>query len=129
MMNIKENIKKIITGITAFFTTITTKVFAKTNTDIQNVLNVLDDSYNMRGVSLYGIERPWQYTVSNGLLKICEFIAIPLILIIGAIIFIQRKKNIKSKNLKKAIIIISIVYVVAFIAALIIPIIYNQIYF
>ncbi len=128
-MNIKENIKKIITGITAFFTTITTKVFAKTNTDIQNVLNVLDDSYNMRGVSLYGIERPWQYTVSNGLLKICEFIAIPLILIIGAIIFIQRKKNIKSKNLKKAIIIISIVYVVAFIAALIIPIIYNQIYF
>lgn len=129
MMNIKENIKKIITGITAFFTTITTKVFAKTNTDIQKVLNVLDDSYNMRGVSLYGIERPWQYTVSNGLLKICEFIAIPLILIIGAIIFIQRKKNIKSKNLKKAIIIISIVYVVAFIAALIIPIIYNQIYF
>ena len=128
-MNIKENIKKIIIGITAFFTTITTKVFAKTNTDIQNVLNVLDDSYNMRGVSLYGIERPWQYTVSNGLLKICEFIAIPLILIIGAIIFIQRKKNIKSKNLKKAIIIISIVYVVAFIAALIIPIIYNQIYF
>ncbi len=128
-MNIKENIKKIITGITAFFTTITTKVFAKTNTDIQKVLNVLDDSYNMRGVSLYGIERPWQYTVSNGLLKICEFIAIPLILIIGAIIFIQRKKNIKSKNLKKAIIIISIVYVVAFIAALIIPIIYNQIYF
>ena len=124
-----ENIKKIITGITAFFTTITTKVFAKTNTDIQKVLNVLDDSYNMRGVSLYGIERPWQYTVSNGLLKICEFIAIPLILIIGAIIFIQRKKNIKSKNLKKAIIIISIVYVVAFIAALIIPIIYNQIYF
>lgn len=129
MMNIKENIKKIIIGITAFFTTITTKVFAKTNTDIQKVLNVLDDSYNMRGVSLYGIERPWQYTVSNGLLKICEFIAIPLILIIGAIIFIQRKKNIKSKNLKKAIIIISIVYVVAFIAALIIPIIYNQIYF
>ena len=129
MMNIKENIKKIITGITAFFTTITTKVFAKTNTDIQKVLNVLDDSYNMRGVSLYGIERPWQYTVSNGLLKICEFIAIPLILIIGAIIFIQRKKNIKSKNLKKAIIIISIVYVVVFIAALIIPIIYNQIYF
>lgn len=128
-MNIKENIKKIITGITAFFTTITTKVFAKTNTDIQKVLNVLDDSYNMRGVSLYGIERPWQYTVSNGLLKICEFIAIPLILIIGAIIFIQRKKNIKSKNLKKAIIIISIVYVVVFIAALIIPIIYNQIYF
>lgn len=128
-MNIKENIKKIITGITAFFTTITTKVFAKTNTDIQKVLNVLDDSYNMRGVSLYGIERPWQYTVSNGLLKICEFIAIPLILIIGAIIFIQREKNIKSKNLKKAIIIISIVYVVAFIAALIIPIIYNQIYF
>ena len=128
-MNIKENIKKIITGITAFFTTITTKVFAKTNTDIQKVLNVLDDSYNMRGVSLYGIERPWQYTVSNGLLKICEFIAIPLILIIGAIIFIQRKKNIKSKNLKKAIIIISIVYVVAFIAALIIQIIYNQIYF
>lgn len=128
-MNIKENIKKIIIGITAFFTTITTKVFAKTNTDIQKVLNVLDDSYNMRGVSLYGIERPWQYTVSNGLLKICEFIAIPLILIIGAIIFIQRKKNIKSKNLKKAIIIISIVYVVAFIAALIIPIIYNQIYF
>lgn len=128
-MNIKENIKKIITGITAFFTTITTKVFAKTNTDIQKVLNVLDDSYNMRGVSLYGIERPWQYTVSNGLLKICEFIAIPLILIIGAIIFIQRKKNIKSKNLKKAIIIISIVYVVAFIAALIIPIIYNLIYF
>ena len=128
-MNIKENIKKIITGITAFFTTITTKVFAKTNTDIQKVLKVLDDSYNMRGVSLYGIERPWQYTVSNGLLKICEFIAIPLILIIGAIIFIQRKKNIKSKNLKKAIIIISIVYVVAFIAALIIPIIYNQIYF
>jgi len=126
MMNIKENIKKIITGITAFFTTITTKVFAKTNTDIQKVLNVLDDSYN---ISLYGIERPWQYTVSNGLLKICEFIAIPLILIIGAIIFIQRKKNIKSKNLKKAIIIISIVYVVAFIAALIIPIIYNQIYF
>mgnify|MGYP001043262603 FL=1 len=125
-MNIKENIKKIITGITAFFTTITTKVFAKTNTDIQKVLNVLDDSYN---ISLYGIERPWQYTVSNGLLKICEFIAIPLILIIGAIIFIQRKKNIKSKNLKKAIIIISIVYVVAFIAALIIPIIYNQIYF
>lgn len=128
-MNIKENIKKIITGITAFFTTITTKVFAKTNTDIQKVLNVLDDSYNMREVSLYGIERPWQYTVSNGLLKICEFIAIPLILIIGAIIFIQRKKNIKSKNLKKAIIIISIVYVVAFIAALIIQIIYNQIYF
>ena len=126
MMNIKENIKKIIIGITAFFTTITTKVFAKTNTDIQKVLNVLDDSYN---ISLYGIERPWQYTVSNGLLKICEFIAIPLILIIGAIIFIQRKKNIKSKNLKKAIIIISIVYVVAFIAALIIPIIYNQIYF
>ena len=126
MMNIKENIKKIITGITAFFTTITTKVFAKTNTDIQKVLNVLDDSYI---ISLYGIERPWQYTVSNGLLKICEFIAIPLILIIGAIIFIQRKKNIKSKNLKKAIIIISIVYVVAFIAALIIPIIYNQIYF
>lgn len=125
-MNIKENIKKIITGITAFFTTITTKVFAKTNTDIQKVLNVLDDSYN---ISLYGIERPWQYTVSSGLLKICEFIAIPLILIIGAIIFIQRKKNIKSKNLKKAIIIISIVYVVAFIAALIIPIIYNQIYF
>ena len=125
-MNIKENIKKIITGITAFFTTITTKVFAKTNTDIQKVLNVLDDSYN---ISLYGIERPWQYTVSNGLLKICEFIAIPLILITGAIIFIQRKKNIKSKNLKKAIIIISIVYVVAFIAALIIPIIYNQIYF
>ena len=125
-MNIKENIKKIITGITAFFTTITTKVFAKTNTDIQKVLNVLDDSYI---ISLYGIERPWQYTVSNGLLKICEFIAIPLILIIGAIIFIQRKKNIKSKNLKKAIIIISIVYVVAFIAALIIPIIYNQIYF
>lgn len=125
-MNIKENIKKIITGITAFFTTITTKVFAKTNTDIQKVLNVLDDSYN---ISLYGIERPWQYTVSNGLLKICEFIAIPLILIIGAIIFIQRKKNIKSKNLKKAIIIISIVYVVTFIAALIIPIIYNQIYF
>ena len=125
-MNIKENIKKIIIGITAFFTTITTKVFAKTNTDIQKVLNVLDDSYN---ISLYGIERPWQYTVSNGLLKICEFIAIPLILIIGAIIFIQRKKNIKSKNLKKAIIIISIVYVVAFIAALIIPIIYNQIYF
>lgn len=125
-MNIKENIKKIITGITAFFTTITTKVFAKTNTDIQKVLNVLDDSYN---ISLYGIERPWQYTVSNGLLKICEFIAIPLILIIGAIIFIQRKKNIKSKNLKKAIIIISIVYVVAFIAALIISIIYNQIYF
>lgn len=125
-MNIKENIKKIITGITAFFTTITTKVFAKTNTDIQKVLNVLDDSYN---ISLYGIERPWQYTVSDGLLKICEFIAIPLILIIGAIIFIQRKKNIKSKNLKKAIIIISIVYVVAFIAALIIPIIYNQIYF
>ena len=125
-MNIKQNIKKIITGITAFFTTITTKVFAKTNTDIQKVLNVLDDSYN---ISLYGIERPWQYTVSNGLLKICEFIAIPLILIIGAIIFIQRKKNIKSKNLKKAIIIISIVYVVAFIAALIIPIIYNQIYF
>lgn len=128
-MKIKEKLKKIITGVGIFFTTITTKVFAKTNTDIQKVLNVLDDSYNMRGVSLYGIERPWQYTVSNGLLKICEFIAIPLILIIGAIIFIQRKKNIKSKNLKKAIIIISIVYVVAFIAALIIPIIYNQIYF
>lgn len=128
-MKIKEKLKKIITGVGIFFTTITTKVFAKTNTDIQKVLNALDDSYNMRGVSLYGIERPWQYTVSNGLLKICEFIAIPLILIIGAIIFIQRKKNIKSKNLKKAIIIISIVYVVAFIAALIIPIIYNQIYF
>ena len=128
-MKIKEKLKKCITGVGIFFTTITTKVFAKTNTDIQKVLNVLDDSYNMRGASLYGLERPWQYTVSNGLLKICEFIAIPLILIIGAIIFIQRKKNIKSKNLKKAIIIISIVYVVAFIAALIIPIIYNQIYF
>ena len=102
-MKIKEKLKKCITGVGAFFTTITTKVFA---TDVNSILMEINGA--SAGEELYGIVNPLQdvYLFSNYVLKICKFLVIPLVLIIGLIVIIQKKEDIKLENLKKAIIII-----------------------
>ena len=60
------------------------------------------------------------YLFSNYVLKICKFLVIPLVLIIGLIVIIQKKEDIKLENLKKAIIIIVTSFVTIFIVALVI---------
>ena len=60
------------------------------------------------------------YLFSNYVLKICKFLAIPIVLIIGLIVIIQKKRDIKLENLKKAIIIIVTSFVTIFIVALVI---------
>ena len=74
------------------------------------------------GEELYGIVNPLQdvYLFSNYVLKICKFLAIPIVLIIGLIVIIQKKRDIKLENLKKAIIIIVTSFVTIFIVALVI---------
>lgn len=128
-MKIKEKLKKIITGVGIFFTTITTKVFAKeTNVDINEVLRKIENSNNGMA-SLYGIEPPdYQHSISYYILKTGKFFIIPIILIIGFIILVQKKNNVKIKNLKKAITIIAGSFTTIFIIALIINFIEYLIY-
>lgn len=116
-MKIKEKLKKCITGVGAFFTTITTKVFA---TEVNSILMEINGA--SAGEELYGIVNPLQdvYLFSNYVLKICKFLVIPLVLIIGLIVIIQKKRDIKLENLKKAIIIIVTSFVTIFIVALVI---------
>ena len=68
-MKIKEKLKKCITGVGAFFTTITTKVFA---TDVNSILMEINGA--SAGEELYGIVNPLQdvYLFSNYVLKICK---------------------------------------------------------
>lgn len=68
-MKIKEKLKKCITGVGAFFTTITTKVFA---TDVNSILMEINGA--SAGEELYGIVNPLQdvYLFSNYVLKIWQ---------------------------------------------------------
>lgn len=122
-MKIKEKLKKCITGVEIFFTTITTKVFAT------NVNRILENINVERTEDLYGIVDPLQdvYLFSNYVLKFCKFLAIPLVIIIGLIVIVQKKRNIKLENLKKAIIIIVTSFVAIFMVALVINTIVHKI--
>lgn len=102
-MKIKEKLKKIITGVGIFFTTIMTKVFAIN-------LNELDS----RVENVYGITDPTQYshTISYYILQVCKNIAIPLILVIGIIMLVLKRKNIQLKKIKIAIAIIVTIFLI-----------------
>ena len=110
-MKIKEKIKKIITGVGIFFTTIMTKLFA---IDINNQI------YS-RIENVYGITDPMEYshTISYYILQVCKNIAIPLIFVIGIIMLVLKRKNIQSKKIKIAIAIIVTIFLIVSITAFI----------
>mgnify|MGYP000525546409 CR=1 FL=1 len=110
-MKIKEKFKKIIAGVGIFFTTITTKVFA---IDINELLN-------NRVEDAYGITDPMEYshTISYYILQVCKNIAIPLILVIGIIMLVLKRKNIKAKKIKIVIAIIVAIFLIVSIIAFI----------
>lgn len=98
-MKIIEKIKKIFTAIGVSCITLTTKVFAKPNVE-EYVINT----------PLYGVETP-EPVIPLGIKiwNICQVLIIPLILLIGIIVYFKKSKS----STKKKIIISLIVFIFA----------------
>lgn len=95
-MKIKEMFKKLIAGMGVFFVTVATKVFAAVNLDV---------------ALMYGIEPP-KMTLKNYIFQVCQWLIIPLTLIIGIIFFLQKRRKTKSKALKNTIIILTSIFII-----------------
>lgn len=105
-MKIKEIFKKITAGIGAFFTTVTSsKVFAAP--DLNTTLYKVEP--------MYGITDP---KIPNTpfyvpLLNFLQIITIPIIIILGIIIFVKKRKNQKIQIFKVVLITAIIIFIIA----------------
>lgn len=97
-MKLVERIKKGLTGIGAFLLTIPTKVFA-VGKDI---------------VPLYGIPEP-EPEPKSLILNICKIAIIPLALIIGIVIYLNKSRSGKKRKIITVIVSIVIATVLYFI--------------
>ena len=104
-MKILEKIKKKIIGIGTFLITIPVKVFAVELMDIQPEYGVQQPVPKLEPAS----------TIGNNIWNVCKTLVIPLILLIGIIIYFKRSKSTVKKKIFITILIISIVLIAYFV--------------
>lgn len=103
-MKIKEMFKKITAGIGIFFATVATKVFASTGP-----FSVIQPEY---GIS-YPSDGPlYTKSFSFNILHLWQIVTIPIILILGIIIIVRKRKYQKIQVLKVALITAIIIHIV-----------------
>ena len=111
-MKILEKIKKVFLTIGVFLVTLPTKIWAIG-------IEVLPDLYGPPQLD-YGVFRPRSIGILENILKIVRIIVIPLILIIGIIIYLKKSK---SSRLRKVITILLTVAIAIFVSFMIYKII------
>lgn len=105
-MKIVEKIKKGLIGLGAFLLTIPTKVFAADYHDEPSVYGVPNPD-----VPVSQIFRD----IFRNILDICRIVVIPLVLIIGIVIYLKKSKSSKKRKIITVIISIAIALVLCLI--------------
>ena len=103
-MKLIERIKKDLIGLGTFLLTTSTKVFAKDSWEIQPDYGV----YNVKEIP---VNTSLKYKIWN----ICRIYVIPIVLLIGILIYFKKSKSSKKKKILVTIGIISITAILYFI--------------
>lgn len=103
-MKIVERIKKGLIGIGAFLLTIPTKVVA-----------IADFTPELYGIPEPGPELESKSIILKNILNILKIAVIPLILIIGIVIYLKKSRSSKKRKIITVLIIIGIVMILYFV--------------
>ena len=104
-MKIKEMFKKITAGIGVFLATVTSKVFAAF--DLES--HIAEPEYGIPTPSPKIPNTPFYVPLLNFL----QIITIPIIIILGIIIFVKKRKNQKIQIFKVVLITAIIIFIIA----------------
>ena len=103
-MKIKEMFKKITAGIGVFLATVTSKVFAAFDLESH-----IEPEYGIPTPSPKIPNTPFYVPLLNFL----QIITIPIIIILGIIIFVKKRKNQKIQIFKVVLITAIIIFIIA----------------
>ena len=104
-MKIKEMFKKITAGIGTFFATVTSKVFAAP--DLNATINMVEPAYGIPDPKIPNT--PFYVPLLNFL----QIITIPIIIILGIIIFVKKRKKQKIQIFTVVLITAIIIFIIA----------------